>query len=148
MKEKKIRFDTIHPSETGIRKALGFLEADIMEIIWEKGKISVRNVFEILKDKRDIAYTTVMTTMDRLYKKGLLLRKKALKNYIYWPSISEGNLERHIVKETIKGMFTDLKEPLMSYFAHPETREDLRVIQSFSHIVEELKKELEENESN
>jgi predicted transcriptional regulator len=89
MKNQDIKFENLHLSESGVRKALGFLEADIMEIIWENGELSVREVFDIIKDKRDIAYTTVMTTMDRLYKKGILSRKKIVKGYSYWPEVTE-----------------------------------------------------------
>ena len=135
---KDIKFENLHLSEIGIRKALGFLEADIMEIIWEKGKISVREVFEIIKNKRDIAYTTVMTTMDRLYKKGILSRKKIVKGYTYWPEVTEKTLKNHIIRETLKGLFSDMKEPLMSYFANPEEPEDLEVIKNFSYIIDEL----------
>jgi predicted transcriptional regulator len=145
MKKQDIKFDNLHISESGIRKALGFLEADIMDIIWEKGKISVRDVFEIIKNRRDIAYTTVMTTMDRLYKKGILSRKKILKGYIYRAKITEETLEKHIIRETLRGLFFDMKEPLMSYFANPKEPEDMEVIKTFSHIIDELQKEQDKN---
>lgn len=141
MKKQDIKFENLHLSESGIRKALGFLEADIMEIIWGKGRLSVREVFEIIKNKRDIAYTTVMTTMDRLYKKGILSRKKIFKGYTYWPKLTEKTLEKHIIRETLKGLFSDMKEPLMSYFANPEEPEDLEVIRNFSHIIIELEQD-------
>ncbi len=141
MKNQDIKFENLHLSESGIRKALGFLEADIMEIIWGKGELSVREVFDIIKDKRDIAYTTVMTTMDRLYKKGILSRKKIVKGYNYWPKVTEKRLEKHIIRETLKGLFSDMKEPLMSYFANPEDPEDLEVVRKFSHIIAELEQD-------
>ncbi|HPZ07226.1 MAG TPA: BlaI/MecI/CopY family transcriptional regulator [Candidatus Eremiobacteraeota bacterium] len=148
MKEQDIKLENIHLSGSGIRKALGFLEADIMEIIWEKGKLSVREVFEIIKNKRDIAYTTVMTTMDRLYKKGILSRKKIVKGYTYWPKVTEKRLEKHIIRETLKGLFSDMKEPVMSYFANSEEPEDIEIIKSFATIIDELQKEQDKNDGN
>jgi len=144
MEEKKIKFDILCPLEEGVRKILGFLEFDVMKIIWDNSsKISVRDVFQALSDKRDIAYTTVMTTMDRLYKKGLLLRKKAIKGYLYWPSVSEEELEKHIVRQTLKGIFTDMmtRKPVMSYFLNPETDEDVRILEMFSDMIEKVRKE-------
>ncbi|HCJ52424.1 MAG: hypothetical protein A2898_04595 [Candidatus Kerfeldbacteria bacterium RIFCSPLOWO2_01_FULL_48_11] len=54
---------------------LGELEKQIMEIIWERGTVTVRDVVKILRKKRHIAYTTVMTVMYRLAEKRLLNRK-------------------------------------------------------------------------
>ena len=57
-------------SEEGIHTALGFLEVDVMEVLWTGGQSSVRDVVQKLE--RRLAYTTVMTTLDRLFKKGML----------------------------------------------------------------------------
>ncbi|MGH2360405.1 MAG: BlaI/MecI/CopY family transcriptional regulator, partial [bacterium] len=68
------------PDRSGIRKVLGDLEADIMELIWSAASsgsgTTVRAVFETLSRRRRIAYTTVMTTMARLARKRLLRVKK------------------------------------------------------------------------
>jgi len=60
---------------------LGHLETRVMEILWERGASSVRDVSQGLGRPR--AYTTVMTTLDRLYKKGLLDRRKESRAFIY-----------------------------------------------------------------
>jgi predicted transcriptional regulator len=76
----------------GIRKVLGDLEAEIMELVWERpgnqGTI-VRDVFEILYERRRIAYTTVMNTMARLAKKGLLRVEKSDQAYVYYPNFTQ-----------------------------------------------------------
>ena len=79
----------------GIRKVLGDLEADIMEIVWERPAeqgTTVRDVFEILYARRRLAYTTVMSTMARLAKKRLLRVDKVDQAYIYYPAVSEEQL--------------------------------------------------------
>ncbi len=79
----------------GIRKVLWDLEADIMEIVWERPAeqgTTVREVFEILYERRRLAYTTVMSTMARLAKKRLLRVDKVEHAYIYYPAISEEEL--------------------------------------------------------
>ncbi|HBY74291.1 MAG TPA: hypothetical protein DEG44_06430 [Candidatus Kerfeldbacteria bacterium] len=73
-------------------KPLGQLEQDIMNIVWQQGCATVRSVFELLNTQRDIAYTTVMTTMDRLSKKGVLKRIKVGKAYEYQAVQSEADL--------------------------------------------------------
>ena len=56
--------------------ALGSLEFELMEVLWSHGESSVRDV--VSKLSRPLAYTTVMTTLDRLFKKGLLDRHKSI----------------------------------------------------------------------
>jgi predicted transcriptional regulator len=61
--------------------ALGPLEIAVMEILWERGESNVHDVIEKLG--RPLAYTTIMTTLDRLYKKGLLSRHKSERAFLY-----------------------------------------------------------------
>jgi predicted transcriptional regulator len=60
---------------------MGHLESEVMEILWTRGESSVHEVMERME--RALAYTTVMTTLDRLYKKGLLERRKAERAFYY-----------------------------------------------------------------
>lgn len=70
---------------------LGHLENSVMEILWQRGESSVRDVAEQLD--RSLAYTTVMTTLDRLFKKGLLERRKSDRAFLYAVRISREELE-------------------------------------------------------
>jgi predicted transcriptional regulator len=54
---------------------IGELESDVLEVLKSKGKATAADVMEVLKEHREIAYTTVSTTLDRLYKKRLVERK-------------------------------------------------------------------------
>ena len=71
---------------------MGHLESDVMEILWARGESSVHDVVDQLA--RPLAYTTVMTTLDRLYKKGLLARRKADRAFVYMPRQSRAEWER------------------------------------------------------
>src|SRR5437762_6392696 len=80
------------PDRPGIRKVLGDLEAEIMELIWARPTdqgTTVRDVFASLYKQRQIAYTTVMSTMARLAKKQLLRVEKHEQTYIYTPTVTE-----------------------------------------------------------
>lgn len=79
---------------SGIRKVLGDLEAEVMELIWEHPMdqgVLVRHIFDILYDRRhkQIAYTTVMSTMARLAKKRVLRVEKKDHAYVYYPTQSQ-----------------------------------------------------------
>ena len=71
---------------------MGHLEITVMEILWARGESSVHDVAQ--KVDRPLAYTTVMTTLDRLYKKGLLDRRKSERAFLYAPRFSRAEWER------------------------------------------------------
>jgi predicted transcriptional regulator len=84
---------------------LGHLESAVMEILWERGDSNVHDVVERLG--RPVAYTTAMTTLDRLFKKGLLDRRKAERAFIYSPHLSRREWEHqragHLVADFLAG---------------------------------------------
>jgi predicted transcriptional regulator len=71
---------------------MGRLETTVMDILWAAGESSVHDV--VARLDRPLAYTTVMTTLDRLYKKGLLDRKKVDRAFLYAPRFSRPEWER------------------------------------------------------
>jgi predicted transcriptional regulator len=66
---------------------MGRLEIAVMEILWATGESNVHDVAGRLN--RPLAYTTVMTTLDRLYKKGLLDRRKSDRAFLYAPKLTK-----------------------------------------------------------
>ncbi|MDQ3216300.1 MAG: BlaI/MecI/CopY family transcriptional regulator, partial [Actinomycetota bacterium] len=67
---------------------LGPLEAEVMEVVWDRPEVTVRDVYAVLSDRRHIAYTTVMTTMGRLAEKGLLCRTESHPAHRFRPRVS------------------------------------------------------------
>ena len=80
---------------------LGPLEVRVMEILWARGESCVRDVVERLSCS--LAYTTVMTTLDRLFKKGLLARRKSGRAFLYAPKLSAGDWERKRAGDLVAG---------------------------------------------
>ena len=78
---------------------LGRLEFDLMQILWSRGECNVRDVVQRLD--RPLAYTTVMTTLDRLYKKGLLQRHKVGKAFHYAPALSEQEYKEQLANHLL-----------------------------------------------
>jgi len=72
--------------------ALGKLEARVMDVLWTLGQGNVRDVSSKIGSPR--AYTTVMTTLERLFKKGLLTREKSGRAFVYAPAIAREEWER------------------------------------------------------
>jgi predicted transcriptional regulator len=74
------------------RPHLGPLEQMVLEILWDRGESNVHDVAKALT--KPLAYTTVMTTLDRLYKKGLLARRKIERAFVYAPACTRLEWER------------------------------------------------------
>jgi predicted transcriptional regulator len=74
--------------------ALGHLEEGVMEVLWTHGESNVRDVVSALP--RSLAYTTVMTTLDRLFKKTLLCRRKVERAFLYSPRLSREQWRREM----------------------------------------------------
>jgi predicted transcriptional regulator len=90
-------------SESTQMFALGPLEISVMEVVWRNGTSNVRDVVQHLD--RELAYTTVMTTMDRLYKKGLLDRVKCERAFVYSARITKNDWERQRTDDLLAGFF-------------------------------------------
>jgi predicted transcriptional regulator len=83
-------------------RGFGELEAAVMERVWTRaGETTVRAVFEDLRQERTIAYTTVMTTMDNLHRKGWLARKRAGKAFRYWATHSREEYGARLMREAL-----------------------------------------------
>ncbi|HTS13275.1 MAG TPA: BlaI/MecI/CopY family transcriptional regulator [Candidatus Limnocylindrales bacterium] len=89
-----IRFlkNRLHTDHAERNSVLGSLETLVMEVLWARGQMSVRGVCERIESPR--AYTTVMTTLERLFKKGLLTREKSGRAFLYEPAISRDEWQR------------------------------------------------------
>ena len=82
-----------------VENSLGPLERDVMALAWARAEISVREACERLGSA--VAYTTVMTTMDRLFKKGLLARRKVGRAFVYRASATRQELENAILSSLV-----------------------------------------------
>ena len=98
------------PGRPGIRKVLGDLEAEIMELIWARPAgqgTTVREVFEVLYERRRVAYTTAMNTMTRLAKKRLLRVEKRDQAYIYYPNLTKPEFVSRFVGRILEDLFVN-----------------------------------------
>lgn len=91
---------------------LGHLESTIMEILWRKGELSVKELAELID--RPLAYTTVMTTLDRLYKKGLLDRRKRDRAFFYSPKLTFRDWIRRRAGDLVRALRAGASEEVVA----------------------------------
>jgi BlaI family transcriptional regulator, penicillinase repressor len=88
-------------------------ELEIMKIVWERDRATVRDVYESLLERRKIAYTTVMTMMNILEQKKYLRKSAEDRAYIYRPTKPKKQVIRGMVREFVDRVFNGSAEPLL-----------------------------------
>ena len=128
------------------QSALGPLEISIMEILWKRGESNVRDVIERL-DRR-LAYTTVMTTLDRLYKKRLLDRIAEGRAFRYSPRQTPEELRRVAAVEGIRQLLGsgDASSLPLSYLVEALSTHDAQLLDELQVLVERKRRELKKAE--
>lgn len=80
-------------------------ELAILQVLWDKGQASVREVHEVLSEHKNSGYTTTLKLMQIMHEKGIVLRDDSSKVHIYRPNISKENTQQHLVGKMIDTLF-------------------------------------------
>ncbi|HTZ99107.1 MAG TPA: BlaI/MecI/CopY family transcriptional regulator [Candidatus Aquilonibacter sp.] len=94
------------------------LELDCMNTLWPMGEGTVREIRDRLAERRARAYTTIMTIMDRLARKGVVERRKTGRAYTYRPRLSAEEARAQAVGQVIDGFFGGSKDALVAHLAN------------------------------
>lgn len=124
---------------------LGPLEREVMEIIWRwrKREVSVRDVYLAFEER--LAYTTLMTTLDRLRKKGLLERRKDGRAFFYSPRLSPQEFERSVARDvidTLLGRGAEGAEPVLACIVEAVSEHDRALLDDLDRLIKEKRREL------
>jgi BlaI family transcriptional regulator, penicillinase repressor len=122
---------------------LGDLERDVMAIVWNHGEISVRDACEKLGST--VAYTTVMTTMDRLFKKRLLGRRKVGRAFVYRAAATEQELEGAVATELMQSLLQGRGEalPVLSSLVDAVSERDRALLDELERLIREKRRAID-----
>jgi predicted transcriptional regulator len=123
--------------------ALGKLERQVLEEAWRRGELSVRDVFVSFDEQ--IAYTTLMTTLDRLYKKKLLERRKDGRAFLYSAALTREEFEHGIREDVVDGLLGRGAEgigPVLACIVDTVSERDRELLDELDRLVKEKKREL------
>jgi BlaI family transcriptional regulator, penicillinase repressor len=95
------------------------LELDCMNTLWPVGQATVREIRDLLAPRRPRAYTTIMTIMDRLARKGIVERKKVGRAYIYRPNLTAEEARSQALGQVVDNYFGGSKEALIAQLGRP-----------------------------
>jgi predicted transcriptional regulator len=102
MGNRPFLFWGFRPPRELLRARLGTLERQVIEIVWASDEVTVRDVHTRLDGR--VAYTTVMTTLDRLFRKGLLARTKRARAFVYSALASREELDDIVASDVVSGL--------------------------------------------
>jgi len=98
------------------------LELQCLKALWELGEANVKDVRRLLAENRDLAYTTVMTVLDRLERRGGVRRRKLGRSFLYTPMLSRESLRRLALKEFVDSFFDGSTDSLKNYLDEDPAR--------------------------
>jgi predicted transcriptional regulator len=104
------------PGARGPARVLGDLEAAVIEALWDQPDQTVTDVEARLRVRRPIAHTTVLTTLDRLFRKGYVTRERRGKAFVYAARHSPEEFDRAMAREVLGGLLATLSEPAIATF--------------------------------
>jgi predicted transcriptional regulator len=117
-------------------QSLGPLETKVLDMLWVKGRaVTVRHLLAVFPD---LAYTTLMTTLDRLYRKGVLLRRRRGRAFLYEPRCSR----QQLLSEMASNQFADLLAApgapvaILSTLVHCVGRKDIALLDELDALVQ------------
>jgi len=121
---------------------LGPLEERLLEALWERGTATVRELVDA--DCHDLAYTTVMTTLDRLFKKNLLAREAEGRAFRYTPRFTRQELHREVAGEAFRQLLdaSPASSLPLSYLVEILTERDAQLLDDLKQLVETKRREL------
>jgi predicted transcriptional regulator len=124
--------------------SLGTLEQEVMRIVWATGEVSVREACVRLGS--GVAYTTVMTTMDRLFKKRLLVRRKVGQAFVYHAVASREEIEGAVAAELVDNLLrrhADEPLPVLSSLVDAVSDRDRSLLDELERLVREKRRSIE-----
>jgi predicted transcriptional regulator len=126
-------------------ESLGKLEQNVLQEVWRRDEVSVRDIYLAFEER--IAYTTLMTTLDRLFKKRLLTRRKDGRAFVYLPTVSPDELEQGIREDVIEGLLghgADSVRPVLACIVDTVSERDRELLDELDRLIKEKRRELKQ----
>jgi predicted transcriptional regulator len=134
----------IRKGQDGAAIRLHDLEAEIMDVVWSRGlrEFAVSDVLETLERRRDIAYTTVMTTLVRLHEKGVLERRRDGKRYLYTSRYTREAFVQATVREVLESLGNAAGRDVLALLVETASSADEAALDELERMIRRRRREL------
>lgn len=137
----------LFPGQAGSRAALHDLEAAVMDVVWAEpgAELSVRDVVRAMRSERDPAYTTVMTTMDRLAKRELLVRRKEGRAWLYQAAMERPDFLALVARQTLDGLPKGARPSALQWLVDEVSAADADELDYLAGLIEKRRAERDDS---
>jgi predicted transcriptional regulator len=113
-------------------------EMEILQVLWEQGPSTVREVHDILSLTKDSGYTTTLKLMQIMNEKGLLSRNDDAKSHVYTPAVKKESIQKQLVSKMINGLFKGSSARLVMHALgnHRASKEEILEIKKYLAEIE------------
>jgi BlaI family penicillinase repressor len=113
-------------------------QLEIMSVVWKQGETTVRDVYEALRKRRSVAYTTVMTMMKMMEARGQLKKRLEGRAFVYRAAEPKARALRRIVGDFLDRVFNGSAEPLLAHLV-AERRISQKDLEKISRMIRSKK---------
>lgn len=113
-------------------------ELEILQVLWQKGKATVREVHEALSKSKDAGYTTTLKLMQIMHEKGLVLRNDNSKTHIYEANVSKEKTQQHFIGKMMNSLFDGSASQLVMQ-ALGNKKPSKKEIEEIQRLLDQLK---------
>lgn len=133
----------IWPNREGLGKFLGDLELFLMEMIWDwpgEYPVTVKAVHDAALSRRSLAYTSVLSTMTNLARKGVLRVEKKHFAHRYWPMCPRAEFEHQVFSRLMRRLMRDASSPVLRHLVGTLEAEDPRLLEALYEEIQRRRK--------
>jgi predicted transcriptional regulator len=120
---------------------LGELEAAVMEVVWKHAPVTAREVCDRMNGRWERAYTTIMTTMDRLFRKGLLERNKEGLAWVYQPVLTSAQFEKALADSLASRILSADRDMALHAFVDAAAKVDVALLDRLRQLIDLRRKQ-------
>lgn len=134
----------IRKGQDGAAIRLHDLEAEIMDVVWSRDlrEFAVSEVHETLQRRREIAYTTVMTTLVRLHEKAVLSRRRDGRRYLYAPRYTREEFIQATVREVLESLGSAAGRDALALLVETASAADEAALDQIEQTIRQRREEL------
>jgi BlaI family transcriptional regulator, penicillinase repressor len=114
-------------------------ELEILQILWQRGLATVREVHEDLAKVKDVGYTTTLKLMQIMHEKGLVKRDESMRTHVYQPAVNKEKTQKHLLGKMIDSLFGGSSTQLVLQ-ALGEQKASPEELEQIQHLLDNLKK--------
>ena len=116
-------------------------ELEILQILWERGEATVREVHEELSKTKDAGYTTTLKLMQIMHEKGIVRRDESIRTHVYQPAVNKERTQKHLLSKMIDSLFGGSSTQLVLQALGSEQKVSEEELNQIQNLLDNLKKQ-------